>query len=102
MPVRGARAWSSRRCCARRASPSRSSKNSRSPVKARDQIDFLNLVAVALDDDFLGARLALLPDLREAGLIHYVIASSATLAEALQRAARYGTIVNESCHAALH
>jgi AraC-like DNA-binding protein len=71
-------------------------ENPRSPVKARDQIDFLNLVAAALDDDFLGARLALLPDLREAGLIHYVIASSATLAEALQRAARYGTIVNES------
>ena len=35
------------------------------------------------------------PDLREAGLIYYVIASSDTLAEALQRAARYTTIVNE-------
>jgi AraC-like DNA-binding protein len=71
-------------------------ENPHRPVKARDQIEFLNLVAAALDDDFLGVHLALLPDLREAGLLYYVIASSATLAEALQRAARYGTIVNES------
>jgi len=70
-------------------------ENPRSPVKVRDQISFLNLVAAALDDDFLGFHLALLPDVREAGLIYYVIASSDTLAEALQRTARYSTTVNE-------
>ena len=54
-------------------------ENPRSPIKVRDQIDFLNLVAAALDDDFLGARLALLLDVREAGLLYYVTASSGTL-----------------------
>src|SRR5262245_30969679 len=35
--------------------------------KVADQIEFVNLVADALKDDFLGFHLALIPDLREIG-----------------------------------
>jgi AraC-like DNA-binding protein len=70
-------------------------EDDRAPVKVRDQIKFLNLVASALDDDFLGLHLAQACDLREIGLLYYVLASSETLVEALQRAVRYSTIMNE-------
>lgn len=69
--------------------------NPRAQIKVRDQIKFLNFVASALNDDFLGFRLAQLCDLREIGLLYYVLASSETLIDALQRAVRYSTIVNE-------
>jgi AraC-like DNA-binding protein len=59
------------------------------------QIQFLNLAANALQDEFLGFHLAQSPDLRELGLLFYVAASSETLGDALQRAARYSSIVNE-------
>src|SRR5450432_898282 len=59
------------------------------------QIRFLNVAAKALGDDFLGFHLAQLPDLRELGLLFYVAASSETLGDALQRAARYSSIANE-------
>jgi AraC-like DNA-binding protein len=61
----------------------------------RNQIAFLNLVAEALPDAFLGFHLAQPPDLREIGLLYYVAASSATLDDALQRAGRYASLVNE-------
>jgi AraC-like DNA-binding protein len=64
-------------------------------LNVRDQINFLNLAADALQDDLLGFHLAQQPDLREIGLLYYVAASSDTLAQALQQAARYSTIVNE-------
>jgi AraC-like DNA-binding protein len=64
-------------------------------LKVRDQISFLNLVASGLGDDFLGFHLALRFDLREIGWLYYVMASSKTVCEALQRAARYTSIVNE-------
>jgi AraC-like DNA-binding protein len=67
----------------------------RAQIKVRDQIRFLNFVASALNDDFLGFRLAQSCDLREIGLLYYVLASSETLIDALQRAVRYSTIVNE-------
>jgi AraC-like DNA-binding protein len=67
--------------------------HARLPV--RNQIIFLNLVSEALKDDFLGFHLAQLPDLREIGLLYYVLASSETLIEALQRAARYSSLNNE-------
>jgi AraC-like DNA-binding protein len=70
-------------------------ENPRAPIKVRDQIKFLNLVASAVDDDFLGFHLAHECDLREIGLLYYVLASSETLIDALQRAVRYSTIVNE-------
>lgn len=70
-------------------------KNPRLRIAVRDQIKFLNLVADELDDEFLGIRLAQTADLREVGLVYYVMASSETLGEALQRVARYSTIQNE-------
>ncbi len=59
------------------------------------QIQFLNLAASALGDEVLGFHLAQLPDLRELGALYYVAASSETLGDALQRAARYSSIGNE-------
>ena len=70
-------------------------KDSRLRLTVDRQIEFLDLVAKALRDEFLGFRLAQLPDLRELGLLYYVAASSETLGDALQRAARYSSIVNE-------
>src|SRR4026207_1351511 len=70
-------------------------ENQRAPIKVRDQIKFLNLVASAMDDDFLGFHLAQECDLREIGLLYYVLASSEVLIDALQRGVRYSTIVNE-------
>ncbi len=64
-------------------------------IRVRDQVKFLNLVAVALEDDLLGFHLAQTADLRQLGLLYYVLASSETLIDALQRAARYSSIVNE-------
>jgi len=60
-----------------------------------NQIRFLNLVANALHDELLGFHLAQSADLREMGWLYYVAASSETLAEALQRGARYSSIANE-------
>jgi AraC-like DNA-binding protein len=65
-------------------------------IHAQRQIRFLELAADALQDPFLGFHLARDSDLREAGLFHYVLASSDTLEEALQRAARYSTTLNDS------
>ena len=68
-------------------------RGSRLPVQ--QQIQFLNLAATALHDEFLGFHLAQLCDLRELGLLFYVAASSETLGDALQRVARYSSISNE-------
>ena len=65
------------------------------PLRVRDQIKFLALVAQALGDDLLGFHLAQHYDLREGGLLYYVMASSESLLELLQRGARYSSIVNE-------
>jgi hypothetical protein len=67
----------------------------RCAIWVRDQVNFLNIVAAALNDDLLGFHLAQAADLRELGLLYYVLASSETLIDALQRAARYSSIVNE-------
>src|SRR5436190_5016253 len=66
-----------------------------SRLKVRDQISFLNLVAEALHDDYLGFHLAQAPDLREFGLLYYVLASANTLVDAFRRVARYSSIFNE-------
>jgi AraC-like DNA-binding protein/DNA-binding Lrp family transcriptional regulator len=64
-------------------------------LDVRRQIHFLTLVANALPDDLLGFHLAQSADLREMGWLYYVAASSETLAEALQRGARYASMANE-------
>jgi AraC-like DNA-binding protein len=64
-------------------------------VRVRDQIRFLNLVAAAVQDDFLGFHLAQPADLREMGWLYYVAASSDVMGDALKRGTRYSSIVNE-------
>lgn len=64
-------------------------------VETHKQIRVLELVAAALPDDLLGFHLSFDLELREIGLLYYTMASSATLGDALQRAARYSAIVNE-------
>jgi AraC-like DNA-binding protein len=64
-------------------------------INVHHQIEFLNLTANALRDDFLGLHLAQSCDLRELGLLYYVTASSEMLSHALERAARYSSITNE-------
>jgi AraC-like DNA-binding protein len=68
-------------------------RTARLPV--RHQLRFLDLAAAALHDDFLGFHLAQSFDLRTIGLTYYVMASSDNLIEALRRATRYSSIVNE-------
>ena len=64
-------------------------------IRVRHQIAFLNLVAKAVNDPFLGFHLAPEPDLREFGLLYYVIASSDTFAGAWRAGARYSSVINE-------
>ena len=64
-------------------------------IDVRRQIAFLNLVARAVDDPFLGFHLAPTADLRELGLLYYVVASSDTFGGAWRTGARYMSIVNE-------
>lgn len=69
--------------------------DARARLPVSRQIDFLNRVAEAMDDDMLGMNLALKLDPRRAGLFYYVLASSDTLIDALARGARFTSIVNE-------
>ncbi|PWT86488.1 MAG: AraC family transcriptional regulator [Proteobacteria bacterium] len=64
-------------------------------VTVQSQIRFLDLASRTMDDELLGFRLARDCELRELGLVYYVIASSQVLVDALQKAVRYGRIVNE-------
>ena len=64
-------------------------------LAVKGQIKFVELIADALHDDFLGFHLARDYDLRESGLLYYVLNSSDLLGDALRRAERYSTIVNE-------
>lgn len=73
-------------------------KNPNLRIPVRDQISFLNLVAEKLDDEFLGIRIGQMLELREPGLLYYVMASSHTVGEALERCARYSSIQNEGVH----
>jgi AraC-like DNA-binding protein len=59
------------------------------------QIKFVELIAGALQDDFLGFHLARDFDFREIGLLYYVFNSAELLGDAFKRAERYTTIVNE-------
>jgi AraC-like DNA-binding protein len=70
-------------------------KDSQFRIPVRNQIKFLNAVADELPDPFLGIHLGEGIELREMGLVYYVIASSETLGDALNRLARYCSITNE-------
>jgi AraC-like DNA-binding protein len=65
-------------------------------VAADSQVILLNLAANALDDDLLGFHLAEEFELRLVDLLYFVLASSATLGEALAQIERYNSIANES------
>jgi AraC-like DNA-binding protein len=64
-------------------------------LSVKSQIKFLDLVAKTLNDECLGFHLAQKFDLRMGGLFYYVLASSDTLGEALQKGVRYSAIINE-------
>jgi AraC-like DNA-binding protein len=65
-------------------------------VSARSQTDLLEVAAEALHEDSLGLVLAQEFDCRDLGLWYYVLASSETLGQALQRGARYSRIGSEA------
>jgi AraC-like DNA-binding protein len=71
-------------------------------LTVQGQIRFVELVAEALLDDLLGFHIARDYDLREIGLLHYVLNSSELLGDALRRAERYSTIVNEGVSLHVH
>ena len=64
-------------------------------LEVRTQIRLLELAAGELQDELLGFHLARSFDLREIGLLYYVIASSERLEDALRDAERYSRILNE-------
>ena len=64
-------------------------------LEVRTQIKLLELAAEEVQDEWLGFHLARSYDLREIGLVYYVIASSDHLADALRNAGRYSQINNE-------
>jgi AraC-like DNA-binding protein len=64
-------------------------------ITVNEQIKLLNVIAERLPDESLGFHVAHEIELRDIGLLYYVQASSETLGEALQRAARYCSIQNE-------
>src|SRR5262245_20049782 len=64
-------------------------------LTVQGQIRFVELIADALQDDLLGFRLARDCDLREPGLLYYVLNSSELLGDAFRRAARYSAMINE-------
>src|SRR6476620_3267745 len=71
-------------------------------LAVKSQIRFVELAAMILKDECLGFHLAKKFDLRMAGLFYYVLASSDTLGDALQRGVRYSSIVNEGITLRLH
>jgi AraC-like DNA-binding protein len=64
-------------------------------LEVRTQIRLLELAAQALQDECLGFHLARSFDLREIGLLYYIMASSEQLADSLRNAERYSMINNE-------
>jgi AraC-like DNA-binding protein len=65
-------------------------------LSVRSQVRLLEEAAIPLKDDCIGFTLAREFDLREIGLIYYVMASSQTLGEGLKRLARYSRVTNEA------
>ena len=70
-------------------------EDSKASVGVSHQIKFVELVADALGDRFLGFHLARDFEFREMGLLYYVAASANTLGDGLLRIERYVRIQNE-------
>jgi len=64
-------------------------------LEVSKQIRILDLVAQELGDELLGFHLGRDFDLREIGLVYYVIASSEQLADGIRNAERYSGIMND-------
>ena len=64
-------------------------------LEVRSQIRFLQIAAEALEDNLLGFHLARDFNLRDIGLLYYVLNSSSSFADALANAKRYTGIVND-------
>jgi AraC-like DNA-binding protein len=71
-------------------------------LTVQGQIRFVELIADALQDNLLGFHLGCDCDLREIGLLYYVLNSSNVLGDALRRAERYSLIVNEGVSLRVH
>jgi AraC-like DNA-binding protein len=71
-------------------------------LPAQAQIRLVELIADALQDDFLGFHIARDMDLREIGLLYYVLNSSDLLGDALRRGERYCAIINEGVGVRVH
>jgi Arabinose-binding domain of AraC transcription regulator, N-term len=70
-------------------------------VGAESQIRFLEIAAEALGDSALGLHLAQHFDLRECGMLYYVMAASPNIREAIRNLARYLAVSNESIRLAV-
>ncbi len=70
-------------------------KNMDIQLGVQNQIKFVDLIASATSDPLLGFHLAYSYDLREIGLLYYVVASAETLLGSLLRAARYSAVAND-------
>ena len=68
----------------------------RNGISIASQYRFLELAALAADDSLFGLHLAAKMDLRRAGLLFYLAASSMTVAEALEHFARYAGTSSEA------
>ena len=70
-------------------------RNKDSQLGVQNQIKFVELVAKATSDPLLGFHLAYSYDLREIGLLYYVLSSAETLLGSLLRVARYSAVAND-------
>ena len=68
----------------------------RGGISVAAQYRFLELAATAGDDSLFGLHLAAEMDLRSAGILFYLGASSATVSEALENMARYAGTTSEA------
>jgi AraC-like DNA-binding protein len=64
-------------------------------IEVSAQVKFLKVAADALHDDLLGFHLSQGFDLREIGLLYYILSSSDSFADAMSNSERYTRIVNE-------
>jgi AraC-like DNA-binding protein len=64
-------------------------------ISVASQHRFLELAAAETNDSLLGLHVAAEMDMRNIGILFYLGASSVTVADALERVARYGATTNE-------
>ena len=67
-------------------------------ISVASQHRFLEFAAIETNDPLLGLHVAAEMDLRDAGILFYLAAASATVADALEHFARYGGTANEAFH----